>query len=93
MKKLGKCSYCGSDIIETDKCYRCENQGSEFGQHDIIWKNSLENRGGCMLDIRDAEALFLGQTIKVQLKSRKTGNFYTGKVRYNTEEKKVEISF
>lgn len=93
MKSLGKCSFCGADIVVTEKSYRCSNQGTEFGLHDIIWKNALKSRGGCELDERDAEALLDGQTITVQLKSKKTERFYDARAYYDFETKKVEIEF
>lgn len=91
MRSLGKCSFCGADITETEKSYRCSRQGTAYGAHDIIWKNALKSRGGCDLDERDAEALLDGQSITVQLKSKRTGRFYEARAYYDFDKKRVEI--
>lgn len=92
---VGKCN-CGLDIIETEEGFVCE---SEVGvipedktvlEHEHLDKDFLYRWGGCDLDTMDAKALFRGQTISVQLKSKK-GNFYRVQMGYNKSKHRPEI--
>ena len=92
---VGKCS-CGLDIIETEDGFVCESEvgvipeDESILEHDRIEKGYLHRWGGCDLDTMDAKALFDGQLITVQLKSKK-GNFYRVQMGYNRGKHRPEI--
>lgn len=91
--EIGKCSHCGAEIIETELAYSCCNMGSDYEFHDCIWKKALESKGGCILDALDAKALLNKQTIRVQLKSRRTGRFYYAYAYYDFDKHTIITYF
>ena len=92
---VGTCT-CGLNVIETEEGYVCESEvgvipeDESFYIHEHIDKDFLHRWGGCDLDPMDAKCLLDGQTISVQLKSKK-GNFYRVQMRYNKERHRPEI--
>lgn len=94
---VGKCPGCGLNIVETEDGFVCESylgtipEKEVTGPHPYLYKDALARYGGCDLDATDAKALLAGREIRVQLRSKKTGNYYYKYARWNPGKMRVEI--
>ncbi|HCX5354370.1 TPA: hypothetical protein OZU68_004995, partial [Escherichia coli] len=67
-ESIAQCPKCKKTIYENSKAYSCS--GFKEGCKTTIWKNGLEKLGKKTITKTEAGKLFLGKTIKVNLKSK-----------------------
>lgn len=86
---IAHCPKCKKEIHENSKAYSCS--GFKDGCKTTIWKNALEKLGKKNVTKTEASKLFLGKTIKVNLKS-KQGKAYKADVVFNLEKNWIEFA-
>lgn len=89
-KVTGVCPICGGPIIENENRYYCDNWKS--GCKTTIWKNALAKLGKPKVTKKEAQQLFNGKIIKVELVS-KAGNKYSANANFNQSTNKIDISW
>lgn len=88
-ESIAQCPKCKKAIYENSKAYSCA--GFKEGCKTTIWKNGLEKLGKKTITKTEAGKLFLGKTIKVNLKS-KQGKAYKADVIFNLDKNWIEFA-
>lgn len=88
-KPVGKCPFCGADVMEGQKSFFCENIKKEPKCPFFIYKMPF----GTTLSTKDGELLLRGKTTEVKTLKSKAGKTFKGKLKYSLEKEGLEIIF